>query len=205
MQKRRFQEVFRAQWGVGTDVRTLQTKAGMSYDERYPRESGTVFDRMAARIEEDGTVTIRMIRDQHYQDLTVVGPCQIWWGRREWETPLPKSKAPRIANEHLIVPVARAIIVQRERGDTSSQSVANEVARRVTGAEGITAKKVGYIAREILGLPTVRGGTTSRYCIIVRDEDVLRLENIIDEEVDDGYREGEEDSGGGRGADAPDV
>lgn len=92
--------------------------------------------------------------------------------------PIPKSAAPKILDEHLVIPVTRAILIMRERGDTSSKSVAEEVMRHMKSAIGLTGKKVGYIAREVLGLHTARKGATGRYCIIVSDEDCARLGRI---------------------------
>jgi len=50
--------------------------------------------------------------------------------------------------------------------------------RHMKSAIGLTGKKVGYIAREVLGLHTARKGATGRYCIIVSDEDCARLGRI---------------------------
>jgi hypothetical protein len=122
-------------------------------------------------------ITIRMENSDkgRYQDITICGNFVIQWGPYEWSEAIPENDAPRIADDRLLRPVARAILAQIEREDTSCESVAQAAAALIGSEVKLTGRKVGVIARDGLGLTTQKAGAKGRYCIVVTQQDWERL------------------------------
>lgn len=159
---------------------TVMTSEGCMPRNNLPE----VVDEIGVRFEETGAITIRMILGGRYQDLTYNGPYSIYWGVKPFILAVRENEAPQIEDERLARLVARAILVQLDRDDTSSKSVAEEVERHFKANIRITERKVGYIAREWLGLATMRAGGNGRYCIVVRPVDRERLQRLAKEASD---------------------